>query len=103
MSTHALPEDICARRHGGNEESAAANAKIAGTKEAIRLRIYEHALSVGSIGITADEIAEEWACGHNHVAPRISELKAQGLLIPTEWRRETRSGCTARVLVAIPR
>lgn len=93
-------KDITIRRHGGNSESTAAHERIAPTKAAVREGIYWMAFGRGDWGITADEAAIAFDCSHNHVAPRISELKAMGRLVPTDRTRKTRSGCSARVLVA---
>ena len=98
-----LPFDITARKHGGNPESRAANLAISASKEVVRKRVLEFAAGRGERGITADEVAEAFHCTHNHVAPRISELRTMGLLLPSDHRRATRSGCTARVLVAARR
>lgn len=93
-------DDICRNKHGGNQESEEANTAIDSNKAAVRLKIYEYALARGERGITADEVAAEWGTTHNHVAPRISELKRAHFLIPIKKRRPTRAGCSARVLVA---
>lgn len=95
-------DDICRRKHGGNLESVAANQAIHESKEATREKIYLYAVAQGERGITADEVAAEWGVTHNHVAPRISELRRDGRLVPTLKRRKTRSGCTARVLICRP-
>ncbi len=92
--------DITASHHGGNPESAEANRRIAPSKSETRNAIYAWALTLGEYGLTADECAEHFDCSHNHVAPRITELRALKLLIPTERKRKTRTGSPARVLVA---
>lgn len=69
-------------------------------KEATRRRIHALASKRGDLGLTADEVAALWDVSHNHVAPRITELKATGRLVATNERRPTRSGRKARVLVA---
>jgi AraC-like DNA-binding protein len=95
-----LPFDITANRHGGNAESRAANARAHGSKQVVRDQIMAFAMRQSWQGITADEVAEAFNCSPNHVAPRISELRASGLLLPSDQRRKTRAGCTARVLIA---
>lgn len=92
--------DITARKHGGNPESAAAHRKIAESKAESRNRVLAFAVSRGALGITTDEVAEHFNVPPNAVSGRISELKVLGKLIPTDRRRPTRSGCSARVLVA---
>jgi hypothetical protein len=86
-------------RHGGNPESIEAHESIKDYKQRVRLAIYAVARRRGSTGITADEVSAEWGSSHNHVAPRMTELKAAGLLVPTQIRRKTRAGRWARVLV----
>jgi hypothetical protein len=93
-------DDICAWRHRGNPESVAANAQVEPTKEETRVRIYDFACARGDAGITTDEISEAWGLPPNRVSPRITELKVDGRLVPTDRRRKTRTGCSARVLVA---
>lgn len=92
--------DVCASHHGGNPESVAANLRAEPAKAATREQVYMFALLRGGHGVTADEIAAHWGTSHNHVAPRITELKRVGRLVPTQHRRVTRSGCLARVLIA---
>jgi hypothetical protein len=93
--------DITASHHGGNPESAEANRRIASSKSETRNAIYAWALTQKSFGITADECAQAFSCSHNHVAPRITELRALKLLVPTDRKRKTRTGSLARVLVAV--
>jgi hypothetical protein len=78
---------------------SAAHARVAPTKQEIYARILGSARWTGQRGITADEVTAAWGCDHNHVAPRISELKKLGLLIPTKRCRPTRTGSPARVFV----
>ena len=92
-------DDITRNRHKGNAESEEANTKIHPTKEATRLAIYGYAATQKEDGVLADEVAEAFHCTHNHVAPRISELKREGRLVPIGKRRRTRAGSWARVLV----
>jgi AraC-like DNA-binding protein len=100
MNQQTLPYDITANRHGGNAESRAANAGIHGSKKLVRDQVMAYAMRQSWHGITADQVAEAFGCSPNHVAPRISELGAMGRLLPTDQRRKTRAGCTARVLIA---
>lgn len=93
--------DICANRHGGNSESVEAYLSTpAEERRAMRERIYRYALRKGPLGITADEVAAKAGMVHNRIAPRISELRRDGLLVPTARRRQTRLGRPACVLVA---
>lgn len=92
--------DICRNNHGGNEESEEANRAVHPSKETVRLAILAYAEKLGGIGIIADEVARFWGVSHNHVAPRISELKSDGRLVKVPGlRRRTRAGCSAQVLV----
>lgn len=91
--------DICRSKHGGNPESEEANESLHGTKEIVRAQVFTYAVQRGFHGITADEVAADWHCSHNHVAPRLSELKKYGLLVPSKDRRKTRAGRWARVLL----
>lgn len=96
-----MQQDITSGRHGGNPESIEAyRTSSAEERKAMRERIYKYAVRVGRLGITADEISDKAGLIHNRVAPRISELKRDGLLIETDRRRPTRLGKMARVLVA---
>ena len=93
--------DICANRHGGNSESVEAYASTSeADRQAMRDRIMRYALRKGPAGITADEVAAKAGMVHNRIAPRISELRRDGLLVPTAVRRNTRLGRPACVLVA---
>lgn len=87
--------------HGGNAESLAAHASIREHKAAVRRAVYAFAKARGAYGITADEVAAAWGRTHNHVAPRITELKVQARLVPTDKKRRTRAGRWARVLIAV--
>lgn len=96
----ALPLfDITESHHGGNQESIEANLIASESKEAVRDRVLRFAKQKGNFGITPDEVAARFHCSHNHVAPRITELKALGELKASDRRRPTRAGATARVLV----
>lgn len=89
--------DICENNHGGNSESQEAN--LLTDKERWRANVMGLAKARGEHGLTADEAAEHFGVHHNTVAPRISELKKDGLLAPNGTRRLTRSGCKAAVVV----
>jgi hypothetical protein len=78
----------------------AAHDRVQPTKSEVWARILSFAASQGTVGLTADELADLWQCSHNHVAPRISELYDSGDLVVTDERRPTRTGCLARVYVA---
>lgn len=94
-----VPEDICQNRHKGNAYSVAANPTSL-QKDEIRATVMQFAIGQGARGITADEVAAAWDCSPNHVAPRITELKAKGHLVDSGDKRATRSGKFAAVLIA---
>jgi hypothetical protein len=73
--------------------------RIAPTKQETYDRILLFARDRRSWGLTADEIALDWNCSHNHSSPRISELLKAGKLIATKRRRPTRTGSPATVFV----
>ncbi len=62
----------------------AAHAKLTPSKQEVYARILGFARWRGQRGFTADELAAAWGCSHNHVAPRIPELKKLGQLVPTK-------------------
>ncbi len=78
----------------------AAHHRIEPTKRQTCDLIMQFAIARGAYGLTADELTAAWQCSPNHVAPRITELKASGLLVTTAILRLTRAGSPARVLVA---
>lgn len=92
--------DVCANRHGGNQESAEAHERVAPGKQQMHARIYAWALAQPA-GITCDEASVAFQCSPNAISGRLSEMKALGLLRATSERRKTRSGCGARVLRAV--
>ena len=47
---------------------------------------------------TADAICHALGCSHNHIAPRMTELKHAGLIVDTGEREMTRANCLARVM-----
>lgn len=95
-----LPFDICANRSRHNPESAAANRKVHGSKEAQRERVYRIVAARGYDGATCDEVAAAMGVAPNQISGRISELKIMGRLLKTNRRRFTRNLNTAAVLVS---
>ena len=77
----------------------AAHSRIAPTREQTCKLILQFARVRGAYGLTADELSAAWGCSHNHVAPRISELKRAGLLAWARRTRPTRTGSPAQVYV----
>jgi predicted transcriptional regulator len=99
MTVQLLP-DITRNNHGGNAESEAANTAIHFSKQETREQVLKFITNCRWSGATADEVAAKFGCSHNHVAPRITELVKDNLLVKTGIRRITRSGCAATVLIA---
>lgn len=93
--------DVTANRHGGNEESAAALRRISASKASSRHKVYDYVLACGESGATTDQVAEHFQTTPNAISGRMTELKALKLLTKTDRCRLTRSGCNARVFVAI--
>jgi hypothetical protein len=65
----------------------------------MRLTILEMAAIEGDGGITCDEVELKLGFSHQTASARMSEMKRDGVLVPTERLRATRSGRNARVLV----
>jgi hypothetical protein len=94
--------DICYNHHGGNSESMAAfESTPESERAAMRERVFRFILARGEYGATADEIAVAFASFHNTVAPRLSELKQEGRIVPSKETRPTRLGRQARVQKAV--
>lgn len=91
--------DITRNFHGGNAESNAAHRSIVTAKETLRRRVIDFARSRGEHGATSDEIEVALGLPHQTVSARITEAKADGALVPSGERRQTRSGRNAAVLV----
>ena len=83
-------DDICANRHGGNQQSKSANART--NKERDVKRIMRLLYIYGDL--TCQEASDIIGMPYTTASARFSDLKRAGLIEPTE-RRKTRSGCTA--------
>lgn len=90
-------KDVCSKRHGGNPESEAAHEQVKSGKADMWQRILDWGRKQPQ-GFTASEATAAFGGNPNHVAPRISELLAQGRLVRTGEKRKTRSQCNAAVL-----
>jgi biotin operon repressor len=86
-------DDICRRRHKGNQFSEAANPTTE-SKSRDRLRIVLYLRDNG--GHTAEEVEAALGLGRSTVSARMSELKRDGMLVQT-GRRPTSTGSTAGV------
>jgi predicted transcriptional regulator len=80
--------------------SVAAYRVVRPTARETRVKILDFAMKRGVRGFTCDELAEAWACAHNHTSQRVHELLKSGLLVSTGRTRPTRAGHAARVLIA---
>jgi hypothetical protein len=75
--TNAQPGlfDVCARRHGGNANSRAANLRVHPYKIGMRERIRVWVGGCGFAGTTLKEIAAQFGTEVHKISGRISELK----------------------------
>lgn len=95
-----VPLDPCARRHGGDPESAAAFR--ATRSDSQRETVYAACCELHARfrrGVTLDEVAAWMEVPPNRISGRISELTRRGLLLWTGLRRLTRAHCVAKVYV----
>lgn len=97
--------DICSNNHGGNAESEDAfNAD--GAKEAraaLRARVFAYIATCDLRKASADEVEIAFGGMHQSISPRMTELKARGLIVATGERVKTRLGRFAmRYRVATP-
>ena len=99
MSDTALPLwDVCARRHGGNEESRA--ARIACRVMEQRDKVLAAVEAAGALGITCHELASRWGVSPHQISGRFSELKAAGHIRKAGTRKNT-AGQRCGVLVKV--
>jgi hypothetical protein len=97
MQQAALPFDVTASRHGGNEQSRQANLRASVFKETNRERIRTQIAACGFAGATLKEL--KIAKGDrflypNELSPRLTELVAMQLIFPSGRRRD---GCSVYV------
>jgi hypothetical protein len=78
---------------------AAAHVRVQASKQDTWARILAYGRWCGLRGFTTEQLAIDWGCDKDHVAPRVTELFQDGELILTKERRRTRSGCLARVYI----
>lgn len=86
-----------------NLESAQAYKEIEKSLSERRAMVLDWIRKTG--GATPDEVAQHFSDtvggNHNSWAPRCTELKVLGMVVPTPARRLTRQGKWARVLEAV--
>lgn len=93
--------DVCARKHGGNQNSRAANLRIHPHKESDREAIRIQVAAMGFAGLTLKEIRiihptaqpERWKYP-NEISGRITALKALGQIFDSGRER---GNCTVWV------
>jgi len=101
IQDHGELFDICAKKHGGNPESAEAHKAIRGSIHAQREQVYAVIKQwTNRGGITVDEYAESRRTTPNAISGRFSELARDGRIVKA-GRRKTRSGCSAAVWKAL--
>jgi hypothetical protein len=93
-------DDITARRHGANPQSAAAHGSIIADKARLLRLVVAQVAQRGYVGATSDELEAALGLPHQTVSARLSEAKRAGWVVDTGRRRPTRSGRAAAVFVA---
>jgi hypothetical protein len=89
--THPDLFDICARNHRGNECSKQANRVTSKSIARQLILAYLHAVT----DATCDEVEVAQEINHQTCSARFSELKREGIIVPTV-KRATRTGCKAQ-------
>jgi len=100
-------KDITKRKHGGNEQSVAAQIQRKPKAQSQRNKVYLHVKAAGLRGITADELATQWGEELNRISGRFTELGARGIIERRKHQgkritRKTRTGSQAAVWFATP-
>jgi len=95
-------DDITRNFHGGNPESVIAKELSRKTAERDRGWITRLTTRMGQYGITCDEAERMLGLSHQTCSARFSELKRDGILLPTLFTRRTRHNAPARVMVVAP-
>ena len=85
---------------GTDSTSALAARSIAPNAHILRMRCLTEITAAGPAGCTADECASRLKCSQFAIRPRVSELTAQGFVVPSGKRRKNESGKGANVLLA---
>lgn len=92
MTQTEIDFDVCAAKHQANPESTAANTRV--NKSAARQEVYDALVRWGDM--TCKEIAQRLGKPMHKVSGRLTELKALGMVAPTD---EVRDG--GRVMRAV--
>ena len=98
--------DICANRHGGNEQSAAAHKRAAGHKCRDLVDVLERMRAAGpALGLTSREYCAATGRAMHQISGRFSDAKRLGcarVLRDGSDRPVTRAGCAALVFIQMP-
>jgi predicted ArsR family transcriptional regulator len=89
-------KDICRSRHRNSPTSLEANAKVAPVKQYLRRRICAWFSERGPA--TCEQASNALGIRYTTMSARISELKADGLLVVTGERHRTSGGTSAAML-----
>lgn len=94
-------EDICANRHGGNEQSEEAFKSIELSRNKIARKIIEYLAACGPYGLTTYEASRDLDIAYTTASARLSELKRDGLIKANGDKRKTASGRNAAVYILV--
>jgi hypothetical protein len=90
----SMPDrDITGSKHGGNQESRAAFRGH--DRSRIRWRVFHYIVGSGIAGATTAEVAAGLDRPMHSVSGRMSELKRDGLIVPTDRCRDGGRVCCA--------
>ncbi len=92
-------KDICRRKHGGTETSVEADKVVKKLRD--RSLILGYIKKAGAYGHTLDELSILLDRPPNALSGRLTELRLNGDITISDLRRSTRTGCKARVYVAV--
>jgi|KBSMisStandDraft_5_1062788.scaffolds.fasta_scaffold70174_3 hypothetical protein len=92
-------DDITSNYHRGNSESLSAKELSRKNAKRDRQRIVALAGRYGQYGLICDEAERLLGLSHQTCSARFSELKRDGVLLPTNRTRKTRQNAAARVMV----
>jgi hypothetical protein len=93
---HQFPAPVAGRRETSKAAAKAVEPRV-GT---IRRRVLDYLRVAGPQGRTRDEIEAGLSMGGSTVHPRVLELIAAGFAVETKFKRRTRAGKEAFVVVA---
>ena len=93
------PLERCTTVTGRHHNSRAAAADALPRSGTQRRRIFD-LIAKHERGLTADDVQRITNLPQNSVNPRVHELAADGWIIDSGWKRETRYGSLATVWVA---